>query len=340
MHTRLRCQQIFLRNIQCPRSTFRNGQLCRWHQISQEFRADFRNRGQFFSRLLILGAGSTLFMAGFCLWRYATYSGTLWLFVAAWAIGLSLMLFADAIMALDYPFSLLVVWPQLLAVGIVLDIVGGFSTSLYLINHPAESLPMVRWLTSGKIQDAYAPALVASVAIIFSASIVKMLFSRILYFNSPMLQTMLWPLVIMMIVTAFRPTLQLLGMAPTSQQSEGFWMVVVGDKISQTLLTTQIIAFSVCELINAGIRRRRCDKVIFKKTVWPSFPVCIGSPFVAMLASRFILAFAGVKSPYAFGLLAVVLSIPICIITTNWVINHATQSWQRDLSDLNNPDEW
>ena len=101
-----------------------------------------------------------------------------------------------------------------------------------------------------------------------------------------------------------------------------FWSAGTGTLSSVPLLIALGVSFLICEVINAGMRRAMCDKRTFDVTVWLSYPVCIGPPFVGMLVSRYLLSWLDMAGPIYFIFLTTVITVPLCIVGTRWVIDY------------------
>ncbi len=109
-----------------------------------------------------------------------------------------------------------------------------------------------------------------------------------------------------------------------------FWSAGTGANVQLIFYIAIGVSFAVCEIINAGTRRRKCDTRNFNATVWISFPICIGSPLAGALAARFLLAWLNAAGPVMFIVITIVVSIPLCMLGTKWVISYG----RRHLDDL------
>lgn len=333
---RLRCQQVLLNNLQCTQPTFRDGKLCRWHRISNEFHADYRNKGRLLSQGLSFGALLSVVLAATALWNFFQEAEILWLLMGVWGLGWAFCLFADSLIALDYPLSQLTIWSKMLAIGIVLVVAGGVGIFCCASSLPDSSLPVLRRVLGGRLDHLYGLPSIGAAVLVVAASFFLMFVRRILYLEAPRLGSLfVWPLVLLLIAGTFRPALQDHGVAPTPEQLEGFWGSVVGNDVSVALGVSWCVAFMVCEFVNVAIRRQRCDPKLFKRTVWPSYPVCTGAPVVGLLVSRLLLGILGVRSAVAFGLIAIVLSVPLCVLFTGWVVRHAVRAFEMEYYSSN-----
>jgi hypothetical protein len=101
-----------------------------------------------------------------------------------------------------------------------------------------------------------------------------------------------------------------------------FWSVGTGTQSQTPFYTALGISFLICEIINVRTRLAMRDKQIFDVTVWLSYPVCMGSPLVGMFVSRYLLSWLNMASPIYFTLLSTVISIPLCILGTRWIISY------------------
>src|SRR5690349_13660136 len=113
----LKCQKTYLLHGRCHRRTYRDGKFCRWHEILQEFQQDHRAVNPWVWQSFMFGVYGSLSIAGLTLRMFSTTYDLVALLMAVYSIGLALKLFADAIMAKNYPLSLFAFWPQMLALG-------------------------------------------------------------------------------------------------------------------------------------------------------------------------------------------------------------------------------
>ena len=125
-------------------------------------------------------------------------------------------------------------------------------------------------------------------------------------------------LVMLVVVVA----LSIAGCRSNKEALKQFWSVGTGTQSQTPFLIAFGVSFLICEIINLGIRKAKCDKQIFDATVWPSYPICMGSPFVGMFVSRYLLSWLHMASPIFFTLLSTAIAIPLCILGTRWVISY------------------
>jgi len=124
------------------------------------------------------------------------------------------------------------------------------------------------------------------------------------------------------VLQALQPLIRSFIPATDPERLRGFWKAALGDAVTIPLLLTAFVSFNVCELINVGIRKARCDPQTFRTTVWPSFPVCILSPMLGILAARYVLVALGIQGAIPFGVIAIAVAIPLNIVGTHLVISH------------------
>jgi hypothetical protein len=98
-----------------------------------------------------------------------------------------------------------------------------------------------------------------------------------------------------------------------------FWKPVIGER-SWLLMVVWILGFAISEVENAGTRRRQLTDKGFRDTIWPSYPVCAGSPMLAMIASRYILTWSGTAGWFSFLVLSALLTLVLSTWGTRWVI--------------------
>ena len=117
-------------------------------------------------------------------------------------------------------------------------------------------------------------------------------------------------------------TLSITGCRLDDEALKQFWSAGTGTQSQTPLLIALGVSFLICEVINGGARKVRCDKQTFDSTIWLSYPVCIGSPIVGTLVSRYFLSWLNMASPIYFTLLTIAIAIPLCVLGTLWVISY------------------
>lgn len=329
----LHCQHNYLPNRRCPRLTYHNSQWCRWHKILHEFRDDNKRMGGWIAHSHMFGAGINFTLAITALWFFSRSADIIWIPLIFFTIGWGCMLFADGMIALDYPLSQFAAWAKLLMIGMILAIIGGMATIVYALLQPQAVLPIVSLLAGQSFSwlALYGPALLVLIVTLLMISPLRLLVGRILFFHPKYLSLVLWFLASGVVGLAFRPVLEKLNpfnlYSPDAFNKFGgmlfgnrFWEAVLGDNVWWPLGIAYFVGFNVCEFINLGIRRRQLDTVDFKRTVWPSYPVCGLTPLLTLFASRYLLSWIGITGAVPFVLLAVVLCIPLCIFGTRIVL--------------------
>lgn len=170
----------------------------------------------------------------------------------------------------------------------------------------------------------YGPAM----AVLFTSSCAAIVTMRLLrdvfFYRSAFLEYAVWPLTMILPV---RSLYQLAregipwvwgNMPPAPANTGELWYSVVGDRLWFVNLVW-FLAFLVCEVINSRSRIQELTDKEFRLTTWPSFPVCIGSPFIGLLVSRYLLTWLGIQGLMPFLFLTVVVAIPVCYLETKWV---------------------
>lgn len=340
MSSPLLCQKTYLLDGRCKKPTLGDTEFCRWHRVINEFRSDLSRKPRLFSQFLIFGSFIFLRQAIASAAEFYASSEFIWLLTTVVLLGGGVKLWADGIIALDYPLSQFAVLAQLLAIGMILEVIGGIATGIYISVVPAAARPIIQALGSHPTWMKYGAAILAMIAIVIAAISVNMLLRRILFIRSPYLKGLVWTITILLVNVAARAALS----PATGQETlipsifsidtpwaQEFWQPVLGENINIPLWSALIVGFTLCEIINAGIRLRQCTRAVFQATVWPSFPICCGSPFLGTLGSRYIMVWLGISGAVLFVLISVVASGAFCRVFTKWTItaySSRTSPWQ------------
>lgn len=319
---RIRCQQVYLQGRQCPYRTDGQGMYCRWHRILHDFRRDLQKM-PWIAHFYMYGVYTSLAMLVFFQWKSLQVPHLIWLLLSVWSICWALILFSDAIIAKNFPLSQFAIWGKLLAYGLGGAILSGAVVIAYISADPSAAKPLLD-LLADRISwlDSRVLVAVATVAIVPN---VKMLLERILFLRFKYTGTVLWLGSLWVATWALRPRiLELVGHTPES--SGNFWADVLGENYKWPLGIAYIVSFLLCEHLNVRMRVSRCDESTFKATVWPSFPVCAGTPLLALVFGRYALALTGWSSSTLFVVLAVGVSIPICLYGSSMIVRQAQPS--------------
>lgn len=232
---RLHCQQLYIALRRCPRVVYGESEWCRWHKILHEFRADNSRFGNWIAVTHMIGTGIDVSIAVVAFWFFTTTNNMIWLPLVLFSSGWACMLFADGIMAQDYPLSQFATWAKLLMVGMVLAIIGGVATIAYALAQPEAVLPLVRLLVGQNFPwlTTYGPALLVLVVAIATTMPVALLVHRVLFLRAKYLSPVLWFLVIAVVSTAARQVLEKIN--PFNLYSPDatlkYWEVLLGNNI-------------------------------------------------------------------------------------------------------------
>lgn len=314
----LRCQQIYFGRRRCAHSTFGDEEVCRWHKIAREFRADLkRTRGFAQQGFLYAAYGSLAAVLG-SLFMLSRDPSPVWVFAAVYSLGWGATLLADAVMALDYPFSGLPFWAKLLAVGLAVTVVSGGLGSLYLVYHPEKAQQLAAMAGQAAWWTQHGPRLLVVSTALLALSNLKLLLGRILFVRIPHFGPVATLTTGALVAWAIKPYTQ--PYLPEPKVQEAFWQAAVGGKSLLALGVIWFITFNVAEMVNVTMRRSALDEESFKATIWPSYPVCIIAPWLGMLVARFALVWLDVQGAVPFGVAAALATVPFCILGTKGLL--------------------
>ena len=323
---RVRCQQVYPGLRQCRRWSLSDSQWCRWHRILQEYRADWKGSPER-SRSLMFGAGTDLALGAVGIWMFLHRSEMVWLLLGLWALGWSAMLFSDSVIALDYPLSQFTIWPKALAGGMAAAALCGFGSAIYLAIVPRTAEPVLALISQKDGWLLYGPSLLIAVLAWASATPLKMFIHRVLFRNPPLFDGTVMLATMCLASAALHPLLQ--RVSPVDpHKSQEFWRTVLGQRSGWVLAIAYFVAFNACEIVNVRMRRRHGSQRVFEKTYEASLPVCMMPPMLAMVISRFVLLWLDVSSSVLFVILTLLLSLPVCILTTRWLIRWGWRSME------------
>jgi len=101
--------------------------------------------------------------------------------------------------------------------------------------------------------------------------------------------------------------------------ADDFWRPALGDHYWIPIIIVWVLGFIVAELINKRMRRQDHALSAFRANVWPSFPICFGSPLLGAAGARFIMVWTEAQSPWWFG--AVAISINAIAAALGTIVN-------------------
>lgn len=336
---RLRCQRLLPNRRQCRLSTFGDGGLCRWHRIGDEFRADFRAGGRFVAQIYMLAvaAGVGLTLQLLRVWERTDEPVALAL--AALIASGTAVAFADALLAIDGPLSTPLLWPRLLAAGMLANVVAGIAVAAAAAARPQPALRLVREMGIRGMSDPLVVPVLASLAIVSTAPMVMLFVRRILFLQPPWLGTMVGLLTVSTCTALFLPLLRQNGLALTPAQSKSFWAPALGTSPEWALTVVWLVGFVAAERANVRLRLAMCSPDHFRRTIWPSYPVCLSSPILAMLGARLAVTAVGRGGAVLFGVLTLLLTGPICRIFTVMVVRQTPTGEDEAAEGIPDPDE-
>lgn len=257
---RLHCQHLYIAMRRCHHVVYQDSEWCRWHKILHEFRADNSRLGNWIAVTHMIGTGIDMSIAIVAFWFFTRTHNVIWLPLVSFSFGWACMLFADGIMAQDYPLSQFATWAKLLMVGMVLAIIGGVLTIAYAFTQPEAVLPLVTLLVGQNFPwlTVYGPTLLILFVAIATSMPVTLLVHRVMFLRAKYLSPALSFLVIAVVSLAVRQLLEKIN--PFHLYSPDatikYWEVLLGNNIWWPLAIAYFLAFSTCELINATIRSR------------------------------------------------------------------------------------
>ncbi len=316
------CQQSYPPNGRCTRPVYGGTNYCRWHTVLHQFRRDISQRPWTYHSLMF-GSGLSVAAACYVGAFLPLESGLLrWFLVVGFLAG-GAKVFADAIIARDYPLSQFAFWAKLLAGGMLLEAVAELAAAALICLNPERARPLAAVFGEHPTWLSVGPSVLASALVVEAALMARMFVGRVLFLQPRLLGTILWYGALMMVLWAFDPFLrQLSPLKP--EEREQFWAAAVGDA-RWPMAVAWFLAFNLCEMINVGMRRAALSPEAFKATVWESFPVCTGAPVLALFAGRYVLVWSGLHGAGYLIVVTLALSVPLCVWGTRWVMSLRTK---------------
>lgn len=379
----MKCQKTYLRDGYCKNPPFGASKWCRWHKIIEEFRSDLSRKPRLFSQLLMFGSSMCFGAVFWCSWMLFQHGTIIWLLLAILMMGSSAKFFADGCIAQDHPFTQFSLWGKMLLFGLILEIVSGAVTGFYLLNHGHEADMVVDKLTEKLFWLKYGPALLIAAIFLNTGFSLKLCLDRVLFIKRPALNSMIFMLTLMMVVSSLRPFVhQVIPLRTAiesineedkanikahteekgasdavktrspelsravSNNSRGpepvkgstqefqerlktFGQPVIGKNYKLTLVISLLIGFIVAEILNKRIRTRGKGRVVFRATVWPSFPICFGSPFFGIVGIRYLMVWLQIHNAWLFGIGSVLVAAFVVTIQSKWLIRSYLSSLSR-----------
>jgi hypothetical protein len=103
--------------------------------------------------------------------------------------------------------------------------------------------------------------------------------------------------------------------------ADDFWRPALGDHYWIPIIIVWVLGFIVAELINKRMRSQDQALSAFRANVWPSFPICFGSPLLGAAGARFIMVWTEAQSPWLFGAVAISINAIAAALGTIVIVN-------------------
>lgn len=364
----MRCQKTFLLDGRCTNEVFGAHGWCRWHRIIEGFRSDLARRPRLAAHGMMLGSsGSTLF-AGAMLWMFAERGYPAALLLAVFALGSACKLFADGCIAQDHPFGQFALWGKLLTAGVVLEVVGGAAAAIYVLLQRAEAVELIRALRDAPVwtdvvpsipaEPRFGPSIVAAYTLVNAGFSAKLLLGRLLFIRRPSLNAALTIAMVSALGTAARIPIQGLPPddaafaasvqpreatrtiepsaphPPSAQRREAsddtsYWESAIATDSTWVVWLVMAGCFCMTEVVNMRLRRRTGSRVVFRATIWPSYPICHGGAVLGVFASRYAMVWGGVHHLWAFTACALAVSGTVSMLGTRLLLSQKLRALER-----------
>lgn len=315
---RFTCQKLYMFRRRCDKPIFRNNDECLWHYLMGRVRDRTPYPtlvGQFLIGLGVAALAAIIFIGVSRPFSNAGFAVTAQLVLAA----LALRWFTKGVIVFDYPLSdFRWLMQGLLAASFACLIFLPWS-SILLSKDYATIKAIIGWLGNlptwihSKAAGVILVLLLGTVLYGSATLIVEDLFnrrSRYVRFFLLALPALVFGPVVGRIQQGEKTP------AEVVTQAHAFWAPVLGGVSTNWIWGTAFVLFNVCEFLNIGIRRAQRSDELFQNTFMISFPICWGTPFLALCASRELMMAMRVKGLVAFFFMASILNVGICIVAT------------------------
>ena len=320
----MQCQKTFLAEGRCKNNTFGASRWCRWHKIIEEFRSDLSRVARLAAQGMMFTSSIFVYGVAYCLWFYAKEGTQVWPIAAVFLCGGAAKFFADGCIAQDHPFANFALWGKLLTFGLLVEVVAGGVLGWYLLSHSAQAEQIVSSFSTIPFWISKGPPILIAAIFLEAALSTRLLMSRVLFLRRAWLNTLILLFAVSMVGAALRPLLGQEWVQSNDPKDavpiEGFWQPYIGGAYTKVLIAVSVVGFLLAEVINKRMRSRGEAAAVFRSTVWPSFPVCYGSPFLGIIGSRFLMAWTGQTGPWVFSAVALALSCAMTAIGTRWLV--------------------
>lgn len=315
-----RCNVVEFHGYQCPRQTYLKGTTCIWHKVLHEFREDVQRMGPWAGQFELWGAGLNFAVGLMAIHLFSQSLDILWLLSILVAFGSGLKFFADGTMAIDGPISNFVFWAKTLAVGLVVELIGDSALAYYVVTNPGGAVPLIRLFTQHEWWLAHSHLILALVLCAEIHFSIYLLTKRVLFRQLPMQDFLVLGLNGTILGSLARPYLERFIPFYGAAAKPEFWASILGPSSLISMGIAWVIAFILCELMNAPMRSARLTESEFKNTITNSFPVCTLPPLLGIFGSRYLLPVLGLQGAVPFIISACLIAIVLCWIGTNWLI--------------------
>lgn len=337
----MQCQKTYLAEGYCKNQVFGASKWCRWHKVIEEFRADLRHYPKLAAQGLMFGASGLAYLAAYSLSMFAKHDSLIWVTVSVFFVGGSVKYFADGCIAQDHPFSQFAFWSKLLAFGLFLEIVSGSVLGYYLATNYSTAAEIARQFSLPSFLSKYGATLITAALILECSFSIRLFVNRVLFLRQPALNSLITIMMFGLMGTALRPlwlpqTPPDLGqqshparLSPTKQPNateaerswtDHYWEPALGNRYWPPLIAVLVLGFVLAEIVNKRMRSRDQAMAVFRATVWPSFPICYGGPFLGAQGARLILLWTKTHGPWLFVPAALSLDIVAVALGTHFLI--------------------
>ncbi len=291
---------------------------------------------------MMFGSSACAYGIGYSIWMYSKNDAIVWGLLAVFLIGSSAKYFADGCIAQDHPFSQFALWGKLLAFGLIVEVSSGVLLGAYLTSHYSEAGKLAGALSLPSFIARYAPSLCTAAVVLETWLSIRLLVARVLFLRRPALSSIITLLMWAMTGAALQPIWMLSDQRVQFEQKnqsksepqkkeisrsdaerrwrDDFWRPVLGDHYWPPLIVAWVLGFIIAEILNQRMRRRDEVGAVFRATVWPSFPICYGSPLLGAAGARYILVWMKVANPWLFGALSISFNAIAATIGTSLII--------------------
>jgi hypothetical protein len=312
-----RCQMVHSIGRRCPGATYRNLETCFWHHLAAEARRSGSGLHVMVGQLL-LAIGALLIPA--TLWTIPLRTlapQSLRIALTITVVAMAIRLVTKGIVLLDYPLSSF------------RPFIRGFflATCATAVLIPW-TLLLLRF-HGGAIDVLLAAMKGAGLSVMAGRGLLAVLFGWSLYdsfmtltrdlflWRSRHLQFLLLATTFMIISLALRDPIQV---SKSEVKQVAAWQPIIGQRSPYWIAGIAFVIFSICELINVGMRRAVGDRELFHETMIASFPVCLGSAGFALYLARELMIATRLSGITLLTLFSAVISGVLTVLATRLLI--------------------